>query len=608
MKHRDDIDILRGISVIAVILFHLEITYFQGGFLGVDVFLVVSGYLITKSLIENYSLKNKFLKIFYFKRFLRLFPTLVFTFTITEILAIYYFLPFEIKELNDNLIYSSLFLENFYLLLNNDYFGSDAKLNPLLHIWSLSIEGQFYLIYPLLFVLTKNIKKIFIFISVLFITSFSSAIFLSFLYPCCNFYLTTSRIWEFFFGALVYFFEPTYRSISSNPKLNFLLKNFSFIAIIFSFHFFNSNYVNPGFINFIPTLATSTFLLNNVQYKKNFIIRFISNFGIKSFSFYLIHWPLIVFLKNRNSIVNLTWLMVLIFILSNVSYKYIEIPFYKSKNIRKSTAFKFLTIPLFLIAFNTFYISYISSNQINIYNTTKIEYGEYLSENISKYNKESFTDNNPNLLIIGDSYSLDLINILEFTDAIDDYEIVLIKKTSGCGNFYNIDFAAYSNKIIKNKRVKCYLENRFSFTNIDNLIFNADIILLASRILPWQETYILKTVENLNQNTNAKIFLIGNKTFLQDNLHTLVESNVEKRKTFLRILTNEEINLDKSFSAKISPNYISMHKFFVNNNGEYNSFLSEDEIYSYDSGHLTKAGAKSISEEFYNTFITKLEN
>ena len=147
-KYRSDIDIIRAISVIGVVLYHLKIPAFKSGFLGVDVFFVISGYLITRNLKEKYTRNFYSLRKFYFNRFKRLFPSLVVTLILSSILALFFFTPYELREFRKNLISSTFFVENFYLLFNDNYFGDNAEMNPLLHLWSLSIEEQFYLFFP----------------------------------------------------------------------------------------------------------------------------------------------------------------------------------------------------------------------------------------------------------------------------------------------------------------------------------------------------------------------------------------------------------------------------------------------------------------------------
>ncbi len=158
-----DIDILRGISIIIVLIYHLKINFlsgylFPGGYLGVDIFFVISGYLITSILYLNFE-ENKFsFKEFFLRRFLRIFPVYIFVIFLTLIVSYFVLLPNQLVDLSSSSISSTFFYSNifFWKYLNN-YYNPDAILNPLLHTWSLAIEIQFYIFFSLFFFFNKKI-------------------------------------------------------------------------------------------------------------------------------------------------------------------------------------------------------------------------------------------------------------------------------------------------------------------------------------------------------------------------------------------------------------------------------------------------------------------
>ena len=150
-NRRSDIDTLRGISVISVIIFHIDSLIFPNGYLGVDLFFVISGYVITKSILK--SLKNKTFSFsrFYLKRARRILPALLFVLLISLIVAIIILLTADLKRFSESLISSLGFVSNFYFWLTGGYFSTNDQLKPLLHLWSLSVEEQFYLFFPIFF-------------------------------------------------------------------------------------------------------------------------------------------------------------------------------------------------------------------------------------------------------------------------------------------------------------------------------------------------------------------------------------------------------------------------------------------------------------------------
>ena len=391
-KYRSDIDIIRAISVIGVVLYHLKIPAFKSGFLGVDVFFVISGYLITRNLKEKYTRNFYSLRKFYFNRFKRLFPTLVVTLILSSVMALIFFTPYELRQFRENLISSTFFVENFYLLFNDNYFGDNAELNPLLHLWSLSIEEQFYLFFPFIvfFIDSKYFKPI---TWSLFIISITSSLIFSSLYPCCNFYLTTSRIWEILLGTLVYiYYDKFFVKLSKNKNHNFL-KNLCVAIIIFSFCIFNELNLNPGLINFIPTFSGAFYLVLQGNYPQYIISKIMVDIGRKSYTIYLIHWPLIVFFLNREIKINLITLSVGIYLLSAIVFHLIENPIRYRQLLKGKSIYSLLIIPIILfVGINLSYQTEIKKeyNLSSISYTTFAEHSKNLTRNIEKYSNENF--------------------------------------------------------------------------------------------------------------------------------------------------------------------------------------------------------------------------
>ncbi|MDB4023323.1 acyltransferase, partial [Pelagibacteraceae bacterium] len=202
ITYRQDIDSLRGLAVLAVVLYHLAPGRMPGGFLGVDIFFVISGYLITTIIIKDDINNFSFLD-FYFRRIKRLLPALLIVLTACS-LAAFFFLP-EIYfiQFAKHLSFSSIFVLNFTLLGENGYFDTSSIFKPLLHLWSLCIEEQFYIVWPLLiFFLKKNKINLLYFSFFAFIFSFL----LNFFYlndQIFTFYFPLTRFWELLLGSIL---------------------------------------------------------------------------------------------------------------------------------------------------------------------------------------------------------------------------------------------------------------------------------------------------------------------------------------------------------------------------------------------------------------------
>ena len=214
MKHiyRPEIEGLRAIAVIAVILYHAKIAifdyqFFKGGFIGVDIFFVISGYLITSIILKelfntgSFSIKN-----FYERRIRRILPALLFVIVVSTPFAYLYLLPSSFKDFSNSIIYSLGFSSNFYFHYSGQEYGAeDALLKPFLHTWSLSVEKQFYILIPLVLLITyKNLRRYLFYILVFFfIFSLLMSDWGSKNFPSFNFYMLPTRGWELIIGSIL---------------------------------------------------------------------------------------------------------------------------------------------------------------------------------------------------------------------------------------------------------------------------------------------------------------------------------------------------------------------------------------------------------------------
>jgi len=258
LNYRPEIDGLRAISVLAVIFYHLELSLyeknlFQGGFLGVDFFFVISGYLITSLILKELSLTGSFsLKNFYERRARRILPALILVMLFSIPFAWKYLLPSSLIDYSKTLLYSLGFTSNFYFYnIQSNYFDLDSKFRPFLHTWSLSVEEQFYLLFPIFLLIIYKFKKDLIFKSLLILVILNLLLIhflgnfnfkqpyineeLSFIAPSflTSFYLTTGRIWEVLVGSILAYMEISKGSRTSNKVI---CEFFSFIGLILIFY------------------------------------------------------------------------------------------------------------------------------------------------------------------------------------------------------------------------------------------------------------------------------------------------------------------------------------------------------------------------------------
>jgi peptidoglycan/LPS O-acetylase OafA/YrhL len=359
MKYIKEIDGLRAIAIILVVLYHLKFPIFSGGYIGVDIFFVISGFLITSIILSEVNNNNFSLVNFFSRRIRRIFPILFFVLFVSSFFSYFLLKPKIFLLFIYSSISSALFFSNFFFFTKTGYFNELSYENPLFHTWSLSVEEQFYIFFPFLILfINKYLKSnyIFVFISFIIISFFLSIILFD-VDKNASFYFTPSRIWELLFGSFIAVLPI--KTIKINLIFRKLLSLSGLILILFSVFYFDENSVHPGSITFLPVLGSSLIILfaNDETYTGKFLSnKFFSFVGLISYSLYLWHIPLYVFLKiSFQSLDNNYFLfiyLISLLIISITSFYLIELPL---KNKIKFKAHRFnlfflFFIPLFILS------------------------------------------------------------------------------------------------------------------------------------------------------------------------------------------------------------------------------------------------------------------
>jgi len=428
INYRKDINFLRGIAVIAVIFYHLDFNHFEGGWLGVDLFFFISGYLISNKLLIGLKEGKGFLKNFFKKRFQRLTPPLITLSLFTTLFSFNFLSPSELKIHIDSTFFSLTYLSNFYFS-NLDFYNSPSnKYLTMLHTWSLSVEEQFYILLPFIFVFVfkKNKYLIYTLLSV-FILSFSFAT----LSESINiFYNTLSRMWEFLFGALFMLYEKKFKRFK-------YLSNVGFILIILSITIFANENVNAVFPKLSVLLGTALFLTkdSNAYFVRNTPIQTI---GTISYSLYLFHQPIIAFLNIQNDKVSeINDFTKLFFILFIFFISYLNWYFVEKKLINRRFFIWIFIFYLLIILFFALLVFDIpdENNILNIPNKLfllKIKQDDILRQNNTSCDNRSVdetcffevSDESQTIYILGDSSLRTLSNSLYKDEYFKDYNLV----------------------------------------------------------------------------------------------------------------------------------------------------------------------------------------
>ncbi|MBW4935563.1 acyltransferase family protein [Marinobacter sp. F4206] len=354
LKLRLDLQGLRAIAVSVVFLAHAGVVGFSGGYIGVDLFFILSGFLITGVLYKEYEASGRLnVLAFYSRRIKRLLPAMVLMIGLT-LLASFVLLPsFQAKAQVGSAPFASLWLSNFYFSFNElDYFNELGQNDLFLHTWSLGVEEQFYLIWPFLFLLPTfflrgrrpaevNLQRhIVLGLALVFISSLALCLYWTKNSPLLAFYQMPSRAWQFALGALLFFgvYRPEFRRNQAPNKLaGLLLLAIGTVAVALSVHLYNDRMPYPGWAALLPSFGAALIILAGslIPEKRNpLACGPLVWLGNRSYSLYLWHWPvLLLFEAIYGSLtVELIGAVTLIsLVLTEITYRLVERPFWKGR-------------------------------------------------------------------------------------------------------------------------------------------------------------------------------------------------------------------------------------------------------------------------------------
>jgi peptidoglycan/LPS O-acetylase OafA/YrhL len=623
-KRRVEIDSLRAVSIISVIIFHLDRTVFPYGYLGVDLFFVISGYLITRSILNDYKKNNFSFYNFYLRRIRRIFPVLLTVLLVTFFLGYIILLTPDFKKFSESLITSLGFVSNFYFWITGGYFSVNDELKPLLHLWSLSVEEQFYLFFPLLiyliFKFTKKINSFLIIVFIISLISFAINIyFISKGHRDPIFFLFPARVWQFGAGAFFAFL----------PNLN--IKNiwldfcYLFVAIfLIFFNFFIK-------ISYLPdaTLMTigAILILYRITNKKNFFST-IFNFkplvfiGLISYSLYLWHWPIISFIKYINvEPINFQHMLagvVITLLLSVLSWRFVEQPFLYKYSTNKLLSFVCFSYLLLILSSSLIFFSKnLPSRYDKFPNKLAESVGSRFYCNILEYRKfgdtyacliNSKIKKNSNIILFGNSHAHMYGHAFKSYLTSTNQKGIIIALNS-CLPF-----------IDKNISIHCLKKARSYFSSIIESEESKHVVIgftwYADELVDEDGNFFkdvnfeivkksINIIINELKKNNKQVYLIGpietpNRNIASNLSREIIFKNKENYRLF-RSSKNFEDKYSKIidfFEKKLKKNFFQPHKilcdkkkcFFAEQNG---SFFS-------DTNHLSYHGSMKMKFFFDN--------
>ena len=328
MAYRRDIDGLRALAVLLVLLFHLNFAWFSGGYVGVDIFFVISGYLITSILRREIAEGRFSLLRFYERRIRRIFPALFVMLGVVFLFSLMTFVPEEMMGRAKGIISVALFSSNIWFWHNTGYFDADAEGSPLVHTWSLGIEEQFYILFPIFLASLQILgpRSRFRAVALVAAISLAASIIVTPERPTAAFYLLPTRAWELLVGSILALRPNHLRQ----PWLREVIAACGLVCIVAAALLFTRDTLFPGWSALLPTIGAAALIQSGEGTRVgNFLGKPIPvGIGLISYSLYLVHWPLIVITStyvDPTLLFQLT-LIVLSLALAYLSWRFVEMP------------------------------------------------------------------------------------------------------------------------------------------------------------------------------------------------------------------------------------------------------------------------------------------
>lgn len=660
--HRADINGLRAIAVIFVIFFHFYPKLLSGGFVGVDVFFVISSYLITTLIINEIHSNTFSFRNFYSRRIRRILPLLFTVIFVSFVLGYFIFLPPEFDSFSQSLLSASVSLSNIYFLNVNDYFAINANQLPLLHTWSLAVEEQFYFLWPLLmFLVIKYIKNNFIVGSVIILIFTCSLIYavlcssmpapppksyehFTMLAPHSyllrlgtnyGYYTLFSRAYELMLGAMLALITTSTKiKYINNYSNKDLLSNFfailGIMLIIGSGFIINEKSKFPGWIALIPDLGALFCIYAGSVSQNNMISKILSskllvNIGLISYSLYLWHWPVLAFYKYLTPASDMSprtalMLSILILVISVITYLYIEKPI-KNEKVHFSKLFlKYQLIPLVLLGYPAYYVVQSFGYQQRLSKDVVFLSNKYCFSNMDYKHLES-TDSQciigstqakpTKVILFGDSYAAQFAPFFDTLGKKYNFSVKVVT-TSMCYPLLDTQNHLPSSDPTVQQVNRCHQQIKYLTKTINNY----DVVILGGTWRGYLNTNYKINGKDFDFNTEFKDTLLllssqHKKIIILAAIPVVVAGEFS---TFIRrynLHLNASIK-NNNFTFDDGPKYKEMIQKIINNDPNVYYFDVNQDVFAkihtlpflgknllyYNEGHISQNGSEILAK-FY---------
>ena len=629
MKYRSEIDGLRALAVIPVILYHAGSKLFSGGYVGVDVFFVISGYLITSIILAELEAGTFSLAHFYERRARRILPALFVVMFVCLPFAWFWLTPQDTKSFSQSLVAVSAFSSNILFWQTSGYFDTATELKPLIHTWSLAVEEQYYMLFPLFLMLTWKLGKCWIIgsLTLVFVASLIAAQLISVNQPSFAFYMLPTRGWELLIGAFIAFYYVNHHIKKHKHNVEQLGSLIGFVLIAYAVLSYDEQTPFPSVYTLAPTLGAALIIIFSTH--KTLIGKLLSSklfvtMGLISYSAYLWHQPMYAFARQQGyeepSLLLVSVITVVILPLAYLTWKYVERPFRNSYFFTRKQIFIYAAIGSILFLGIGFIGQKTNGFPQRFKYDARIDYrwGEYTRQfkchlqNQSlltlERDAECFTNKPKRILLWGDSHAASLYPGLYEITRNSEYGITQLTQ-NGCPPLLNLKSKDRENCELINDDILKYVEKN-----------NFDIIILGSAwdYFPGLNQRLTKTINSIKiKSPFSKIVLIS----------TVPRWNVSAQHSYLKIVNNSPEflppqgymyapakilhNIDENLfdvAKNTSVQFISASSYLCKSENATNFCLLstsgkiEDLTYS-DQGHLSKMGSLYLINEIFDDIV-----
>ena len=612
LDYRPEIDGLRAVAVLGVLFYHIGLPPFSGGFVGVDIFFVISGYLISGIILAEADAGRFSFAGFYARRARRLLPALIATIVLSFVAASVLFAPEDLTRVGVSAAAALAGLSNISFWLESGYFDVNAIMKPLLHTWSLAVELQFYLVWPAFLFLLNRLGKACTITGICATIAGGTAasIWVLKIDPSAAFYLTPLRMNEFAAGALVACLAaPLSQRLADGL---FLL---GMAAIAASLFVFSDLTVFPGYAVLLPVAGTALVLDTAAVARSASVLRGprAVHVGRISYSLYLVHWPLIVFVHYvHNAPLTLLLqcgLIAATFLLAELSYRLIEMPFRRPRLTARrpnaafyagcATAVAATMVPALDAGLGNGWTWRFPAD-LRAINSVDVEQEKrYVWENFNHLQAGRFSTGKPHVLVLGDSQAADLLNMLLAAGLDRKVEFVTRTIVWQCGAPYLTEdqrdaFWRSENPLtIKDPSLIETCEHEYQEVTRPEVIGNAQYVIVAYF---WNENalgHLDAALRDLSGRTSGRILLIGAKAFDRSSAQMV---NALGRIEGVEAFAAEHVSpLSRSANAFIGSNFPDHYVDLLNAICPRKDFCrvltDEHKPIFFDYDHLTRAGA-----------------